>query len=279
MKTNKGFTLVELLVVMAIILFLVALLMPTLQRVKETAKNTKCVSNLRQITQATFLYAADNNGFAPFTDLVLKISDYKDPYFTAFSREPGTPYYNKLYPQNKWFAEYFSSTSATGIMNPIGYCPKGGRLGEVGANPENGKYGNLSYGMNPDLFEDWWLDNGHADKDIVPLTQVKRPGTRGLWMDATEAKLYPKEGNMTGRHFSKSKSITQVRAPTIGSYTIYREQGKCNVSFVDGHISALKLPEQGPEWSCHFWRTDSNINVDKCPKSRGCKLCDSEAVY
>lgn len=56
-----GFTLIGLLVVIAII----ALLMPALQRVKKQARATTCLSNLKQIGMAAELYAGDNDWFIP----------------------------------------------------------------------------------------------------------------------------------------------------------------------------------------------------------------------
>ncbi|MBI4024184.1 MAG: prepilin-type N-terminal cleavage/methylation domain-containing protein [Verrucomicrobia bacterium] len=60
-----SFTLIELLVVIAIISILAALLMPALKSAQERARQIKCVSNLRQIGQAFFLYANDNDGYWP----------------------------------------------------------------------------------------------------------------------------------------------------------------------------------------------------------------------
>src|SRR5207245_11627244 len=57
-----GFSLVELLVVIAVIAVLAAVLLPALARSKASAYRLKCVSNLRQLGLAAHMYWDDNNG-------------------------------------------------------------------------------------------------------------------------------------------------------------------------------------------------------------------------
>jgi prepilin-type N-terminal cleavage/methylation domain-containing protein/prepilin-type processing-associated H-X9-DG protein len=64
---KAGFTLVELLVVIGINSLLISILLPSLNRARETANRVKCASNLRQIGQAIMLYANENKGNYPRT--------------------------------------------------------------------------------------------------------------------------------------------------------------------------------------------------------------------
>lgn len=61
-RPRRGFTLIELLVVIAIIALLVALILPNLRGVRENARATVCLSNLRQLGSAWQAYADQHRG-------------------------------------------------------------------------------------------------------------------------------------------------------------------------------------------------------------------------
>lgn len=66
MKTKtRGFTVIELLVVIAIIIILAGITFPVMHHVKAKGKQTKCISNLRQLYAACMMYTQEYDGFLP----------------------------------------------------------------------------------------------------------------------------------------------------------------------------------------------------------------------
>jgi len=81
-RRAKAFTLVELLTVIAIIAILAGLLFPVFGKAKSAAKQTACISNLRQIGNAIAMYMQDDDGLYP---AALDASDkYASDIWTAF---------------------------------------------------------------------------------------------------------------------------------------------------------------------------------------------------
>ena len=64
-KQRKGFTLVELLVVIGIIAVLISILLPSLSRARASADRIKCANNLRQVALGMLVYINENNGMCP----------------------------------------------------------------------------------------------------------------------------------------------------------------------------------------------------------------------
>jgi prepilin-type N-terminal cleavage/methylation domain-containing protein/prepilin-type processing-associated H-X9-DG protein len=81
---RRGFTLVELLVVIAIIGALIALLLPAVQAARESARRTKCASNMRQVGLALRQYWTTHHGQFPLTTATANPDATSGLYTTAW---------------------------------------------------------------------------------------------------------------------------------------------------------------------------------------------------
>ena len=112
MRKQRGFTLVELLVVIGIIALLVAMLLPALNKARRQANLTACLSNQRQLLLAVIMYTNENKGYFP-GGLVFGSSD-----FAAYNPTSYNPYAvnkNPAYPM--YLAKYVSKSK------DIARCP------------------------------------------------------------------------------------------------------------------------------------------------------------
>ncbi|HEV2330188.1 MAG TPA: prepilin-type N-terminal cleavage/methylation domain-containing protein, partial [Verrucomicrobiae bacterium] len=103
-KSNIAFTLVELLLVIAIIAILAAMLFPALSQAQLRAKRIQCLNNLRQMAAAAQVYTGDFLGLYPiayFYDSVHNISYAWD--FTTYENNsrvvPGVLWQGQMMPQ------------------------------------------------------------------------------------------------------------------------------------------------------------------------------------
>jgi prepilin-type N-terminal cleavage/methylation domain-containing protein len=86
---KRGFTLVELLVVVAIIALLVGMLLPTLQRAKDATYLVMCQNHQRNLIQAVIMYSTESSDYLPFANWA-SLEGWRAPY-----KGPGWLYQTK----------------------------------------------------------------------------------------------------------------------------------------------------------------------------------------
>ena len=222
LRSVKGFTLVELLVVIAMIAILAALLLPVLSRAKTRGQRTVCLNNLHQINLGVRMYSDDSHDATPSpggsaaTNEVTLYSGYKALMKSYVGLNGASS------PQDRLFAcpsdIFYPSDVTTNGLYPPQYVQE--------SLHDKSFFDFSSYTFNGG-------DNATRPLQLLTNIVVTRPGLTGVRMSSV-------------RHPTRTILVAEASALWPWSWhdpspLVQFNDAKSVVSFVDGHIGYVEI--------------------------------------
>jgi prepilin-type N-terminal cleavage/methylation domain-containing protein/prepilin-type processing-associated H-X9-DG protein len=225
---RSGFTLLELLVVSAILAVLFGLIVSAVARAKMSAQRIVCMNNLKQWAAATHVYANENDDLLPRESAVDGINSWEmtgsstnhDVWYNALAETmlimPMTQYAQTPSSQQDFYSD-----------GRIFHCPRA-RFAPISAT-----YPNFSLAMNSKLMRDFERadpTSAAVGSNSRRLSEMKAPDRTALFLDGG----VPEE-----------ERLCSFQAPYTGQPKAFASQfpGRHNrggnIAFVDGHVRTL----------------------------------------
>jgi prepilin-type N-terminal cleavage/methylation domain-containing protein len=212
-RNEGGFTLIELIVVIAIVSILATLLLPALSAAKAKAQRTACINNLRQINLGLRMYSDDSNDKAP--------------------RTPGTT----IAPSLNWsgyknlMKGYVGLKGVASSQDKLFACPADTFYYDMGS----GSFGYVTKPMHGQAFSDF---SSYAFNGGNARTNSNAPGIAGRAIssinDPVKTVLVAESSAFAPWSWHQPKRTAPGQAPMF--------DGAMNmVSFVDGHVGYIKI--------------------------------------
>jgi prepilin-type N-terminal cleavage/methylation domain-containing protein/prepilin-type processing-associated H-X9-DG protein len=243
-KLRRAFTLIELLVIIAIIAILASMLLPALARATDTAKQTSCLNNVRQIGLAYQGFLSDN-------------SDRFPAYVTERTAPAGTPDTADArapYSYRQQLLPYI------GVGTNVFGCPKAPKW----PDPAPGAWYNTDYGNNhneanlPGASQQAWYQ-AHPDfgfNDTVTMSSLRRPTDFIMLGDAGRSDGTASRGGMYPQPWAFDVAS---QARMLGRH----HKGTANITYADGHARSTITnltwrTEQDNNWRRYQITSDIN---------------------
>jgi prepilin-type N-terminal cleavage/methylation domain-containing protein/prepilin-type processing-associated H-X9-DG protein len=142
---RRGFTLIELLVVIAIIAILAAILFPVFAQAREKARQTTCLSNMKQMGTAIMMYLQDYDEITP-ANRICNAPPFRLSSAGSAPCECGKPYAAWIDIIQPYVRSYGINRCPSALSTGDGYEPRHGAQAPPGGNPENLRWNyNVNY--------------------------------------------------------------------------------------------------------------------------------------
>jgi prepilin-type processing-associated H-X9-DG protein/prepilin-type N-terminal cleavage/methylation domain-containing protein len=218
---HVAFTLVELLVVVAVIALLSALAFPALRSAIETSRRATCAGNLKTLATAVLGYVGENNGCLPYAyDNPNIIKPGPTPWFWAVG-----DYFGGQYTRAQEVV-WINKRSLRALPSCL-YCPSAKR------ETNNSTPYDISYGLNTAL------TGRYPTEPLRRVSSIQRPSRMILLADAM------------------SYSERNQNAWGVATQSVSKRHGTvANVAWLDGHVSREPLAELATNAS--YWDPSKN---------------------
>ncbi|MBI4579056.1 MAG: prepilin-type N-terminal cleavage/methylation domain-containing protein [Planctomycetes bacterium] len=221
-RRRSGFTLIEVLVVVAIIALLVAILLPSLARARDLARQSVCFSNCHQMSVALTLYTIHHRHYPGhhsgkviyWPPRLLRYVGKQNRVFWCPNAPPETYWNGK--------DQILSQKPAAGAKNQIGTFSYGYNDWGVGDSIKG--FTNLGLGA--------WV--GHATNGELKVDKVKRPQEMIAIADNDVNK-----DNLYSNKVNNFDTAIDPNTKEAGEYPGDRHRKGANVAFCDGHAEWL----------------------------------------
>ncbi len=222
-RNRNGFTLIELLVVIGIIAILAAMLFPVFSRVRRLAHERTCVSNLRQIGMAVYLYLQENNEI--FFPYYIDFPDGGRHWY--FGLEPnyglGDPEGEREIDLGRGLLSRYYAWERR-----IESCPSFERIN--GLHKPKFDQVTLGYGYNI-----YGLNRLDVGKPLGrPLAAIPDPSRTVLFADSAQVNTFQPPASPENPMIEEFPFVSPFEKTFH-----FRHDGRASVLFVDGHVESF----------------------------------------